>query len=131
MRAHCRKVIDGVARDGGYILDASAIMQDDTSIENLRVMTEFVREYGVYSSSTRQNSIVAPCDVPASLRERTQLQGMAKTSEPRIKPGLCLPWEEKAKDLPKITGDKEMIRRVWEQLDGLGNTFIWQLLLSF
>ena len=48
IRAHCKKVIDGVARDGGYIMDASAIMQDDTKAENLRAMTEFTREYGVY-----------------------------------------------------------------------------------
>lgn len=48
VRAHCKKVIDGVAGDGGYIMDASAIMQDDTSIENVRAMTEFTRAYGVY-----------------------------------------------------------------------------------
>jgi hypothetical protein len=48
VRDCCRKVIDGVARDGGYIMDASAIMQDDTKGENLRAMTEFTREYGVY-----------------------------------------------------------------------------------
>ncbi|MGQ9574796.1 MAG: uroporphyrinogen decarboxylase family protein [Thermoguttaceae bacterium] len=48
VRAYCKKVIDGVARDGGYIMDASAIMQDDTKTENLRAMTEFTREYGVY-----------------------------------------------------------------------------------
>lgn len=44
VRAHCRKVIDGVAKDGGYIMDASAIMQDDTSIENLRALTDFTRD---------------------------------------------------------------------------------------
>jgi len=48
VRAFCKKVIDGVARDGGYIMDASAIMQDDTKIENVRAMTEATREYGVY-----------------------------------------------------------------------------------
>lgn len=48
VKAYCKKVIDGVARDGGYIMDASAIMQDDTKIENVRAMTEFTREYGVY-----------------------------------------------------------------------------------
>jgi hypothetical protein len=48
VRACCKKVIDGVARDGGYIMDASAIMQDDTKAENLQAMTEFTREYGVY-----------------------------------------------------------------------------------
>ena len=48
VRDYCRKVIDGVAHDGGYIMDASAIMQDDTKVENVRAMTEFTREYGLY-----------------------------------------------------------------------------------
>lgn len=48
VRSHCKKVIDAVARDGGYVMDASAIMQDDTKAENLRAMTDFTREYGVY-----------------------------------------------------------------------------------
>jgi uroporphyrinogen-III decarboxylase len=48
MRACCKKVIDGVARDGGYVMDAGAIMQDDTKVENLWAMTDFTREYGVY-----------------------------------------------------------------------------------
>ena len=48
VRAYCKKVIDGVARDGGYIMDASAIMQDEPKVENVRAMTEFTREYGVY-----------------------------------------------------------------------------------
>ncbi|MBN2376048.1 MAG: hypothetical protein JXD22_06590 [Sedimentisphaerales bacterium] len=48
VRDYCKKVIDGVAGDGGYILDASAIMQNDTSVENLRAMTDFVRDYGIY-----------------------------------------------------------------------------------
>lgn len=48
VRSRCKEVIDGVAKDGGYIMDASAIMQNDTSIENLKVMTDFTREYGVY-----------------------------------------------------------------------------------
>ncbi len=56
VRAHCKQVIDVVAKDGGYIMDAGAIMQDDTSIENLRALTGFTREYGVYSQT--------PCSLP-------------------------------------------------------------------
>jgi len=48
VRAYCKKLIDGVARDGGYIMDAGAIIQDDARIENVRAMTEFTREYGQY-----------------------------------------------------------------------------------
>jgi uroporphyrinogen-III decarboxylase len=48
VRGYCRKVIDGVAKDGGYIMDAGAIMQDDPKIENVGAMTDFTVEYGVY-----------------------------------------------------------------------------------
>ncbi|HQO35261.1 MAG TPA: uroporphyrinogen decarboxylase family protein [bacterium] len=48
VRAYCKKVIDEVARDGGYIMDANAIIQNDAKVENVRAMTEFTREYGVY-----------------------------------------------------------------------------------
>ena len=48
VRDYCKKVIDGVAKDGGYIMDASAIIQNDAKIENIKAMTDFTREYGVY-----------------------------------------------------------------------------------
>ena len=60
VREACKKVIDEVARDGGYIMDASAIMQNDTSTENLRAMTEFTREYGVYSGSPSASGALPP-----------------------------------------------------------------------
>ncbi|MCK4291573.1 MAG: hypothetical protein KAY65_00130 [Planctomycetes bacterium] len=48
VRENCKKVIEGVAQDGGYVLDAEAIMQNDAKVENIRAMTEAAREYGVY-----------------------------------------------------------------------------------
>jgi len=48
VRDCCKKIIDGVAHDGGYIMDASAIIQDDAKVENVKAMTDFTREYGVY-----------------------------------------------------------------------------------
>jgi hypothetical protein len=48
VREHCRRVIEGVARDGGYIMDAGAIMQDDSKPENVRAMTDAAREFGQY-----------------------------------------------------------------------------------
>lgn len=129
VRAHCRRIIDEVARDGGYIMDASAIMQNDTSLENLRVMTEFTREHGVYSGSAY--NLDEPLKVPADGADVSGLTGLNGSSQPRIKPGVCFPWEEKMKELPELTGDKELLRRIWENIDALGNTFIWQCLLSF
>lgn len=48
VRDCCKEIIDGVAKDGGYIMDASAIVQNDAKLENVKAMTEFTREYGVY-----------------------------------------------------------------------------------
>ena len=48
VRAHCRKVIETAGRDGGYIMDAGAIMQDDAKVENVQAMTQAALEYGVY-----------------------------------------------------------------------------------
>ena len=48
-----------------------------------------------------------------------------------VKPGVCIAWEQKLKELPEITGDEQLIRRVWEDIDALGYMYIWQCLLSF
>jgi hypothetical protein len=48
VRARCKEIIDGVARDGGYVMDASAIIQNDAKVENIQAMTDFTREYGRY-----------------------------------------------------------------------------------
>ncbi len=48
VREYCRKAIDVCGGDGGYIMDASAIVQNDAKVENIKAMTDFTREYGVY-----------------------------------------------------------------------------------
>ncbi len=47
VRAYCKKLIEVVGRDGGFIMDSSAGV-DDAKPENLRAMFESTREYGVY-----------------------------------------------------------------------------------
>jgi hypothetical protein len=131
VRACCKKVIDGVARDGGYIMDASAIMQNDTRAENLRAMTEAAREYGVYSSGSYEVSLPDEVKGPRPGADGLERRGMSGHPEPRVRPGVCLPWEEKVRELPSITGDSDLVRRVWEFTDSFGYTFIWQCLLSF
>ena len=51
--------------------------------------------------------------------------------ETKRPPGTCLPWEEKRKEFPQIAGDAELVKRQWEEIDALGYTYIWQVLLSF
>lgn len=132
VRAFCRRVIKEVAGQGGYIMDAGAIMQDDTSIENLRAMTEVGREEGVYAAGTyAEPTALPPCETKAAVSSRARIPGMSGRPQPAVRPGVCFPWEERVKELPEITGSPELIRRVWEDIDAFGNMYIWQLLLSF
>ena len=48
VRERCKAIIEGVAKDGGYIMDAGAIIQQDAKIENVKALTEFTLEYGGY-----------------------------------------------------------------------------------
>ena len=56
---------------------------------------------------------------------------MAEQKKQKRKPGVCVPWEEKVKELNEIKADKELVQNVWENIDGLGYVYIWQCVLSF
>ncbi len=56
---------------------------------------------------------------------------MSEMREPKVKPGVCIPWADKLKELPEIPGDEELFHRVWEDIDALAYVYIWQVLLSF
>ncbi len=47
VRAYCKKLIDVVGKDGGFIMD-TAVMLDEAKPENLKAMIDFTKEYGVY-----------------------------------------------------------------------------------
>ena len=127
VRAYCKKVIEGVAREGGYIMDASAIVQNDATVENMKAMTEAAREYGVYS---RGSSATAADQAPPAGRPAGEsFLPVQPDSAPR--PGVCVPWEEKRASLPQIQGDEDLFRKVWTDIDALANVYIWQILLSF
>ena len=56
---------------------------------------------------------------------------MGELKDETIKPGVCIPWEHKARELPETLGDEQLVRRVWEENEGLAYTFIWHCLVSF
>lgn len=122
VRTRCKEVIDELAGDGGYIMDASAIVQNDATVENMKAMTEFTREYGVYGSSSQTGIITPPESVP---------QPPAEQAAPKVAPGVCVPWAERLGELPELPGDTELVKRVWEDVDGLANMYIWNVLLGF
>lgn len=129
VRDCCKKIIDGVASDGGYVLDASAIVQNDATVENMRAMTDFVREYGVYPGvKPVTDPPVQPNAVPDEAQRARWASAFVSTDHA---PGICMSWDEKRKELPAIMGDAEIVKRVWENLEGFAYTYIWHCLVSF
>jgi hypothetical protein len=47
VRDYCRKLIDGVGKGGGFIMDSSTVV-DDAKPENVKAMFDVTKEYGVY-----------------------------------------------------------------------------------
>lgn len=122
VRAHCKELIDTCGGAGGFIMDASAIMQNDATVENVRAMTDFTREYGVYSGVP---SVAAPPAV-AAVRPPAPVWPMGK-----VPPGACIAWEEKRSELAGIPGDAALCKRIWEDVDSLAYYYIWHMVLSF
>ena len=125
VRQEVRKLIETVGQDGGYILDASAIMQNDTAPENMRALVEAAHEFGCYDSP---DVLPEPLCVKPARAEKAK--GLSVGSGHA--PGACVSWEEhKAELAGPIQGSEELAERVWQAADAGGAMFIWQMLLSF
>jgi uroporphyrinogen-III decarboxylase len=123
VKAECRRLIETIGAGGGYIMDASAIIQNDATLENLRAMTDATLEYGAYRSPSSPSARMQPPPVTAGLP--------AWVAAPRVPPGICFPFEEKLKEMPPISGDVRLVREVWDDIEGLAYLYIWHVLLSF
>jgi hypothetical protein len=101
-----------MAQDGGYIMDAGALILDDARID-------CTLEHGLYS----QNAAVLP-EIEAVKRFRRPRPGHQLQVKGR-KPGVCVPWEVKRRHLPIITGDESRVKSTWEMIDSMGYFFLW------
>ena len=43
-----------------------------------------------------------------------QSKTISASGPAKAEPGICIPWEEKLKELPQISGDEELFKRIWE-----------------
>lgn len=131
VREQCKKLIKLLAKDGGYIMDASAIIQNDAKVENMRAMTETTREYGIYDEVgwSGVDSLLRG-EIKMPIKEEIEEQKAAWLScYPPA--GVCMPWEEKRKEIPQIKGDELIVEQIWNMVEAHGYSFIWQMLLSF
>ncbi len=118
VKAKCKEVIDLCGQNGGYIMDASAIMQNDSAVANVKAMTDFTREYGVYSNTPSSS---APPPPPEN-----------RCPEPSFGPFPgCRSWAQHLPELPPVSGDLKLLESTWQNLDALAYFYIWHLVLSF
>jgi len=127
VRAHCRMLIETLGARGGYIMDASAIIQNDARIENIRAMTEATREYGRYGPPSSPAVPIPPGPAVTATGPPTWL----RAHKGGLPPGICRSFEERLHGLPALTGDRRLIEDVWNDIEGLAYTYIWHVLLSF
>lgn len=56
---------------------------------------------------------------------------MVPLKETKNPVGVCIPWQEKYKELPPLSGDEEVFKKVWEDNEAFAYLYIWHVLLSF
>ena len=121
VRATCKKIIDEVAQDGGYIMDAGALIMNDAKVENVEAMIEFTRDYGVYSQGSGSSPSLEELK---STPDRPEVP-VYRFKEQKRAPGVCIPWEQKKTEFEPIVEREELAREVWESVDSLGYGFLW------
>jgi hypothetical protein len=87
-------------------------------------MTEFTRNYGLYPLGQTR-------DPKQQSHSREEVDETGPMLRSKVKPGICIPWEEKRKELLRILGDENLLKKIWEEVESFGYLFIWQVLLSF
>jgi hypothetical protein len=111
VREHVRELCQTVGKGGGYMVSAGCSFPYDAKPENFRAMIDAVVEYGWHDKAIKAKPKAAP---PASKPEAL---------EPRR---VLTPWEVKKAELGPIMGDENLIKKNWEQLEGMAHTFMWQ-----
>jgi len=118
VREHLKDLFDILKGDGGYILDASALMMHDIKPENLREAVEYTLEHGVYSSG--HNSNYLPVEKP------DEISVIPHGSRPA---GVCIPWQEESASYGALGGDIDLVKNKWEAADSDVYYYVWTSLL--
>ncbi len=108
-----------MARDGGYIMDASALIMDDAKTENVKEMIDFTLNYSGYSKTPKVKDLNELKNVSRPLAGQYSFQQFKRP------PGTCIPWSEKRNDFTKFIEDENIVRRMWEKIDSQGYSFCW------
>lgn len=113
MREHVKRLCETVGHGGGYMVSGGCNIPYTTKPENFRAMIDAVLEYGVYDRTIKhQPRPAASGDVKAFTF-----------------PKMVTPWDVKHAEIGSVTGDEALIRKPWEQLEGMVYAWLWQWIL--
>jgi hypothetical protein len=61
---------------------------------------------------------------------------MSDSTEPlrRVHPrpaGTVAPWPEQRREMGEMTGDEQLVKRTWEEMDSWTYAFLWHCVVSF
>ena len=115
VKAHMKTLFDIMKSGGGYILDATALMLHDVKPENLDAAVAYTLEHGVYSQGHANH-----------VRGSASHQSIPQGKRP---PNVVRPWEQEAQGYRMLSGETELVQRVWEQRDAELYSYLWTTVL--
>ena len=45
--------------------------------------------------------------------------------------GTVTPWPEQRREMPEMTGDEQLVKQTWEEIDSWTYAFLWHCVVSF
>lgn len=116
IRSYLKGLFDVLARDGGYMLDASALMLSDIKPENVRAAVDYTLEHGVYSQGHSGKA-----------KAVYEYNGDFKTGN--RPPLTCRSWEQESRGYNNLCGDVDLVEKSWKSVDAMPYNFVWTTLL--
>ncbi|MCL2351810.1 MAG: hypothetical protein FWC55_04670 [Firmicutes bacterium] len=116
VKKHMNSLFEVMKPDGGYILDASALMLSDVKPGNLRAAADYTMEHGVYSRTFPAKPMGKPESGPP-------IPGGKRP------PGTCRPWETEKAGYRNLCGDTEKVESSWKAADSAAYYYMWTTVL--
>ena len=144
VRRCLNELFSALKGDGGYILDATALMLSDIEPENVRAAVDYTMEHGAYSQSAgpavpragapaaafaaEAAPAVSPAGAAAAVSPADAASAIA-TAGVKRKPNVCRSWGTESATYRNLSGDVALVRAQWEQADAAAYNYLWTTVL--
>jgi uroporphyrinogen-III decarboxylase len=116
VRRHMKELFEVMKPNGGYILDATALMMNDIQPENLAAAVAYTMENGLYSQT-----------IPAAPRAVTRTTNTIDAG--KRPPDTMRPWTEESAEYAALSGDVDRVKKAWEAVDAAAYNYVWTSVL--